>query len=118
MGEEDLPNETGARAGDGTVEYGLLYPFLAVESKGGPYPDVAFVAGAQLGRVDQVLESAPAATKEVSATVYTELVTTLELAAMARGFPVMTAKTIEATDQYPAMPEWSVVTFRRAGGVD
>lgn len=99
----------------GTTRWGMLYPFLAVKSKGGPYDDDAFVGGAQLGRVDTLLQVAETmdAIRRLSFTVRTTLVKTLELAGMARGFPLMEAETIQATDEYPAMPEWSTITFRR-----
>jgi hypothetical protein len=102
---------------EAATTWGLLYPFVVVTSAGGPYDDESFVAGVQLGQLDQVLrtaESLPCA--QVTVTVYTALLPQLELAGMARGFPVMISEPVGATAEYPAMPEWSRVVFTRASG--
>lgn len=99
---------------EGDDEYGLVYPFVACTSHGGPYDDGAFVAGVQLGRIDQALETASViGAHELRFTVYTALVKQLELCAMARGFPTVTAEQVEATEDHDAMPEWSFITFVR-----
>lgn len=106
-----MPEEPVEQSGQ--TEYGLLYPFVACESKGGPYPDEAFVAGVSLGQIDKALEVAAAAgATEARFTARTALVRQLELCGMARGFPVFLAEQVDETDQWPAMPEWSFVTFR------
>lgn len=103
----DLPEDDAA-------EYGLVFPFVACASNGGPYEDEAFVAGVQLGRTDQALEAAALiGALRLTFTVRTALVKTLELCGMARGFPTITAEQVEATEDHDAMPEWSVVTFER-----
>lgn len=95
-------------------QWGLLYPFMCTTSHGGPYDDQPFVAGAQLGRADMALQAAQLmGADRLSFMVYTDLVGTLELAGMARGFPVLVAEQVQATDEYPAMPEWTQVTFHR-----
>lgn len=38
-----------------STRYGLVMPFLPVQSKGGPYDDAAFVAGYQMGLLDAQL---------------------------------------------------------------
>ncbi len=97
--------------------YELLYPFVACASQGGPYDDDAFVAGVQVGRLDRSLELAAAAGADrLSATVYTTLVPQLELAAMARGWPIVLAEQVAETEDHPAMPEWSQITFMTARG--
>lgn len=103
----DLPEDDAAT-------YGLVFPFVACQSHGGPYDDEAFVAGVQLGRIDLALENAALiGAQRLQFTVRTALVKTLELCGMARGFPTITAEQVEATDEHDAMPEWSVVTFER-----
>ena len=92
--------------------YGLLYPFVCVTSKGGPYDDQAFTAGVQVGQIDRALTVALAAGADrLRATVRTDLVEQLELVGMARGFPVLIATQVTETAEYPAMPEWTFVTF-------
>lgn len=41
--------------------YGLVMPFLPVQSKGGPHDDNAYVAGFQMGRLDGLLNTVAAA---------------------------------------------------------
>jgi len=103
MDDLDKPEEEG---------YGLLYPFVCVTSKGGPFDDQAFTAGMTVGRLDMALTVALAAGADrYRATVPTALVEQLELVGMARGFPVLIAEQVTETDGYPAMPEWTFVTF-------
>ena len=95
--ELDRPEEEG---------YGLLYPFTCVTSVGGPYDDGAFTAGVQVGQIDKALEVALAAGADrFRATVRTDLVQQLDLAGMARGWPVMRSTT--SLDY----PEWTFVEF-------
>lgn len=42
--------------------YGLVMPFVLVQSRGGPYEDQAFVSGYSLGRLDYELSVARALT--------------------------------------------------------
>ncbi len=93
--------------------HSLVYPFVAYRSNGGPYDDEPFVAGATLGRIDKALEDAAPEVHELRFTVPAALVRQLELAAMARGFPVVTVSKVDETGEYPAMPQWSFVTFAR-----
>ena len=91
---------------------GLLFPFIVCESNGGPYADDPFTAGFEAGRIDRALVVAAAAdANRLQFTARTALVPQLELIGMARGFPVMTAEQVEETEDHPAMPEWSYVTF-------
>lgn len=92
-----------------SAEFGMVMPFIACKSQGGPFDDVAFVAGYQAGMVDQALMSAAAATAtEVVFCVNTELRGQLELIGMKNGFPVMRA---EVWDE---APDWTYYTFRRS----
>lgn len=95
--------------------YSLVYPFVVCASHGGPYDDNAFVAGVQLGRIDQALETATVlGVDRLSFTVFTTLVHQLELVGMARGFPIVTATEVGETAEHAAMPQWSHVTFERS----
>lgn len=95
--------------------HSLVYPFIACASQGGPYDDDPFVAGVQLGRADVALETAALlGADRITFTVRTTLVRQLELAGMARGFSVMVAAEVAETEDHPAMPEWSHVTFTQA----
>lgn len=92
--------------------YDLLYPFICVTSKGGPYDDDAFTAGMAVGQIDRALTVALAAGADrFRTTVRTDLVPQLELVGMARGFPVVVAEQVEESEGHPAMPEWSLITF-------
>ena len=92
--------------------YDLLYPFICVTSKGGPFDDDAFVAGVTVGNLDCALHVARAAGADrYRTTVRTAVVKQLELVGMARGFPVVIAEQVEETEDHPAMPEWSYITF-------
>jgi hypothetical protein len=94
--------------------YEMLYPFVACASQGGPYEDDAFVAGVQLGRIDQALTVAETiGSKRLAFTVRTDLVKQLELVAMARGFPIIRAEPVDETEDHEAMPEWSFITFEQ-----
>lgn len=96
----------------GDEGYGLLYPFTCVTSTGGPYGDAAFVAGVQVGQIDRALTVALASGADrFRATVRTDLVRQLELVGMARGFPVVIAEEVTETEDHPAMPEWTFITF-------
>lgn len=97
----------------------LVLPFVACQSKGGPYEDTAFAAGFQCGEIDRALAAAVAA----SATtvrfpmVRTALLPQLELIAMHRGY------TKVAADVSGDWPDWCVVTFTAPahspeGGID
>jgi hypothetical protein len=87
----------------------LVFPFLAVQSQGGPYDDNAFVAGVQIGRIDRMLEMAAAINvkRTETVTIYSTLVPQAELCGMARGFPVMTAD----TEDDPLFAGWAHVSF-------
>lgn len=44
-----------SEADEGDAEYGLVMPFVSVASKGGPFDDVAFAAGYEMGLLDELL---------------------------------------------------------------
>jgi hypothetical protein len=94
--------------------WGLVVPFVVCASKGGPYDDDSFTAGFAAGEIDKALTVLAAAGGDrLRTTVRTALVRQIELLAMNRGFPVMTAAEVEATEDYDAMPEWSVIEISR-----
>lgn len=84
--------------------YGLLMPFVVVESTGGPYDDRSFVAGARYGDVANALRAKPFAFESYE---YPELVPQLELLAMHEGYTL----TYEPWVEYP--DEWTFVRFQR-----
>ena len=88
-------------------EWGLVMPFIACTSNGGPFDDEAFVAGWQAGRINQELEVATQAVREARFCVNSQLVKQLDLVGMRHGFPVVEA---EVWDE---APDWTYVTFRR-----
>lgn len=89
------------------AEYGLVIPFVACASKGGPYDDDAFVAGYQAGRIDNALSVArTVGTTGLKATAATSLVRQLDLIAMHHGFQAK-AEACEGAEG------WSFITFSR-----
>lgn len=107
--DEDRPEAEGMR-----ME--LVVPFIVCTSKGGPYDDDSFVAGFVAGEIDRALSVAAAAGADrLTRTVRTALVPQLELLAMQHGFLHMHAVEVTETPDYPAMPEWSFVTFSTVG---
>lgn len=106
---------------DDDQSWGLVIPFIVCTSQGGPYQDEAFVAGFQAGQLDQRLAMlALAGGQRTTAMVRTALVPLLELIAMNRGFPTVTAEPVQADPDRdtPAMPDWSTITFATPEGTD
>ena len=69
---------------DRQFKFELLMPFLAVESKGGPYDDQAFTAGYQMGNINGLLED-----RRIAATtfiIYQPLKEQADLIAMRFGY--------------------------------
>lgn len=84
------------------ASYGLIMPFVCVESVGGPYDDEAFAAGWHCAQIDEALAAGrPGDVAHVS--VRTTIVGQLDLIALRRGF-VMVAT---PTDH----DEWTSVAF-------
>lgn len=69
---------------DDRNEYGLVMPFSAVESAGGPFEDRAFAAGFMCGRIDLMLSTRRIAA--MTEMVYLELASQLDLVAMRHGY--------------------------------
>lgn len=85
-------------------EYGHVMPFIVCASRGGPYDDKAFVAGARFGALDQRLAVRPAVV--IQSYEPPELLSQLDLLAMHHGYEM----TSEPWEQAP--DEWALVTFR------
>lgn len=96
----------GGPNGHDQPSYELVLPFIVCRSKGGPYEDIAFVAGFQVGEIDRTLATTEQSEVRIEF-VYTALIPQLELIAMNRGYPIV--------EHHPAddAPGWSQVTFRR-----
>ena len=83
------------------AEYDLVMPFVVVASKGGPYPDDAYVAGYEMGRIAAWLAQAP---PDHQATIRTDNVPQADLVAMQYGYRC----TAERSEE---LPEWTHVKF-------
>jgi hypothetical protein len=83
------------------VEMSLVMPFLPVTSRGGPFDDQAFVAGYEMGRLDEVLRAAP---PTHSTTIRTDNAAQADLIAMQHGYRC----TAEPSEEWP---EWTLVSF-------
>jgi hypothetical protein len=91
----DVEGDAGPHA-DGS----LVFPFLCVQSKNGPFDDRAFVAGAQLGQILEALRSRNVSRLE--AYIFPEIAETVDLAAMRYGW------VIKSCDPWGDNPEeWS-----------
>lgn len=71
-----------------TDGWGLVMPFVACRSHGGPYDDDAFVAGFQVGQINRALAAIAALEGDgLTAMVRADLAAQLDLIAMQHGFP-------------------------------
>lgn len=69
--------------------YALVMPFITTASHGGPHDDESYVAGFEVGRIDQALAAIAAAEGDgITKTVHAANVRQLDLVAMHHGFPV------------------------------
>ncbi|MGE3795121.1 MAG: hypothetical protein AB7I38_14500 [Dehalococcoidia bacterium] len=67
------------------ASYGLVMPFVATTSNGGPFDDQAFVAGYECGSIDMALHVLAPIGATVSRWVHPELLPQLDLIAMRHG---------------------------------
>jgi hypothetical protein len=101
----------------GAVDYGLAMPFVACRTQGGPYDDQAFVAGYQVGQIDQslaVLDRLGLAGAVVGHCVYRPLLGQLDLVAMRHGYQMRSAPVAVGGDDVT----WASVEFYRPGRSD
>lgn len=85
------------------ADYDMVMPFLPVTSKGGPYPDDAYVAGYEMGGLDSHLAHQPSFH---AATIRTANVEQADLIAMRHGY----VRTTEPSEEWP---EWTSCYFDR-----
>lgn len=85
---------------DGECTYGLVVPFIACESNGGPFDDPSFVAGYAVGQIDQQLADGDT----TSRLVLDSLVPQIDLMAFRHGYQT----TVE-----PLQDGWVHVDFER-----
>ena len=84
------------------AEYDLVMPFVVVASKGGPYDDDAYVAGWEMGGLDEALRCKPSSH---DAMVRTGNAVQADLVAMKHGY-------VCTSEEYREAPEWTIVSFR------
>lgn len=88
------------------AEYELVMPFVACASEGGPYEDVAFVAGIYLGQVMQWIEDGkPSVHHHKVWCMPSLLVPQLDLLAMKHAL-------IMETYVYDENPDWTYVVLK------
>jgi hypothetical protein len=92
------------RMTDEEPEYGLVMPFVTVASKGGPHDDAAYVAGWEMGALDEVLDLADGIAVSVDRTIRAENREQADLIAMKHGFRAE----FDTDDEHP---EWVHVRF-------
>lgn len=99
----DLPEKPEYDDRPGRDEYGLVMPFVCVTSRDGPYEDVAFVAGYQVGSIDaRLADRRIAATTEM---LYAPLREQVDLVAMRHGYETEVLREVE--------DEWLHIGFTR-----
>lgn len=90
------------------AEYGLVMPFVLVESVGGPYDDEAFTVGWEMGELNAWLETSPPnGSKRL---VHDTTCPQVDLLAMRHGYEMWVAP--------PTTEGWYEITFRRPGPDD
>jgi hypothetical protein len=70
----------------GQPEFGLVMPFVTVQSKGGPHDDDSYVAGFQMGGLDANLKVAKTVSHSVLGLIRAENRDQADLIAMKHGF--------------------------------
>jgi len=90
----------------GDHEYGLVMPFVACKSQGGPYDDAGFVAGFACANVASQLESAGGATLSVQ--VRSDLLAQLDLIAMREGYRLVADSSDDSSS------EWTLAIFQKS----
>lgn len=101
----------------GSVEYGLVMPFVVCRTNGGPYDDQSFVAGYQVAAIDSALVVAAAigaSVIPVAQCVYRPLLPQLDLVGMRHGYR-MRSHDVTAGDDAET---WSTVEFYRDAAAD
>ncbi|GJO50181.1 hypothetical protein NJB1604_35780 [Mycobacterium marinum] len=66
--------------------YGLVMPFVTVQSKGGPHDDESYCAGYEMGRLDAILELTHHHSRSSNWTIRTENRAQADLIAMRYGY--------------------------------
>jgi hypothetical protein len=84
-------------------EYRLVMPFVVCRSQGGPWDDEAFVAGYEMGRIDQD----PGLVGSTGCYIHADSVPQADLIAMRHGLTCETADTDESG-------VWTLVRFHAA----
>jgi len=90
--------------------YGLLMPFVTVQSKGGPHEDAAYVAGYEMGLLDARLSVLDSYVTAAEFQIHSESAQQADLIAMRYGF-----KTVITV--YDDCPEWSHMVVTRSQAV-
>lgn len=93
---------------DPDTTWGLIVPFVVVESKGGPYNDQAFTAGYEMGIADMRcrIGNEAGANDLRFPIVRTDCLPQLDLIAMHHGY------TMHVHPADDTLPEWSACTLR------
>ena len=84
-------------------EMTLVMPFVVCQTNGGPYEDLAFAAGWELGKLDAQLAAKPVS---LTSTIRSASLPQGDLLAMHHGYSM---RSEESAD----VPEWCVVAFFR-----
>jgi hypothetical protein len=89
---------------EGHASYGLVLPFVAVKSKGGPHDDAAFVSGWRCGMISEALRVNKPFPATLKFNVQAEEVSQLDLVAMHHGW-------VMESEEAPY--GWTLVTFTK-----
>lgn len=89
-----------------SAEYALVYPFVVVESQGGPFRDEDYVCGVEFGGIAAKLKTAPPEATVMRFTVHSSNLPMLDLAAADSGFRM-------STEPWADDPSWTFAWFHR-----
>lgn len=104
LDDQDLPDEDNG--------YALLMPFVVCQSQGGPFDDVSFTIGFELGQIDRELAMCQTLSSEpIARYIHEDGLPQLDLIAMRRGFTIKVGH-LDGSD------EWRYVEFIRESDAD
>lgn len=68
------------------ASFGLIMPFVTVQSKGGPHDDTSYVAGFEMGALDAILAITADIATTVTRTIHADNAAQADLIAMKHGY--------------------------------
>lgn len=95
---------------DDDLEYAMAFPFVTVQTQGGPHEDNAYCAGYEMGQLDKSLADVPAWVEGGTFTIQTVNIKQADIIAMNYGF-VAEFETCPESEGF-----WTHMSVRRSEG--